>query len=485
MARKKYPVFERVPGFTERHILWYKWIMTNQKTKVRDMTTGSPMVHILIFAVPLLIGNVFQQLYNMVDSLIVGNFVGADAIAAVGTCGSVNFLFFSLGNGIATGIGILVSQYFGAGAERSIKATIGNACYVLTAVSLVASVLGIALARPLLRWMDTPENILPDSATYMITTCAGMIFIALYNGIAAVLRALGDSRTPLYFLILSSLVNVGLDLLFVLNLGWGVFGVALATVISQATCALTALVYALKRVEYFKLSGEELRPRRFLIEKSFRLGVPIAFQFSMIAVSCIVLQGVINSFGGTVMAAATIISRIEQIIQQPYSSLSAALTTYAGQNMGARKIDRVKKGFRQSVLLVLAFSMLFIPIAYLFGEPIVGVFVKEAEVIAIGKVALRITSLCYFGLGMIYVPRAILNGCGDTGFAMINGVVEVLCRVIYSYILTSIPLLGFWGIWVTTGATWCTTAVVCLLRYASGVWKKKCLVEEQKQERCS
>ena len=138
-----------------------------------------------------------------------------------------------------------------------------------------------------------------------------------------------------------------------------------------------------------------------------------------------------------------------------------------------------------SVLLVLAFSMLFIPIAYLFGEPTVGVFVKEAEVIAIGKVALRITSLCYFGLGMIYVPRAILNGCGDTGFAMINGVVEVLCRVIYSYILTSIPLLGFWGIWVTTGATWCTTAVVCLLRYASGVWKKKCLVEDQKQERCS
>lgn len=446
------------------------------------MTVGAPLVHILSFAVPLLIGNVFQQLYNMVDSLIVGNFVGADALAAVGTCGSVNFLFFSLGNGIATGIGILVSQFFGAGDEKSIRATIGNAVYVLTSVSLVASLLGISLAKPLLRFMETPEKILPDSATYMITTCSGMLFIALYNGIAAILRALGDSRTPLYFLILSSLVNVGLDLLFVLYFRWGVFGVALATVIAQATCAVTALIYALRYVGYFKLSREELRPKRYLIEKSFRLGVPIAFQFSMIAVSCIVLQGVINRFGETVMAAATIISRIEQIIQQPYSSLSAALTTYAGQNMGAKQIDRVKKGFRQSVLLVLAFSLMFLPIAYLFGETIVGFFVKEPEVIAMGKTALRITSLCYFGLGMIYVPRAILNGCGDTGFAMINGVVEVLCRVVYSHVLTAIPLLGFWGIWVTTGATWCTTALVCLLRYASGVWKKKCLVVEQHEE---
>lgn len=444
-----------------------------------DMTKGSPLRHILVFSVPLLIGNLFQQLYNMVDSLIVGNFVGANAIAAVGSCGSINFLFFSLGSGLATGIGIIVSQFFGAKDEKSIRATIGNAAYVLGAVSAAAGSLGILLSGPILRGLGTPETILPDAITYMRMTCAGIIFISFYNGVASILRALGDSRTPLYFLILSSIVNLVLDLIFVLYFGMGVFGVALATVISQAVSAITSLIYALKKVPYFLLTREELRPNHDIIYRSFKLGVPIAFQYSLIAVSCIALQGVINSFGETVMAAATIISRIEQIIQQPYSSLGAALTTYAGQNIGAKQPERVRKGFRQSVLLVLLFSLCFLPIAYLFGADIIGFFVKEPEVIEIGGKALRITSLCYFGLGMIYVPRAILNGCGDTGFAMINGLTEVVCRVGFSQILTRIPVLGFWGIWITTGATWIITALVCLLRYASGIWKKKCIVAEK------
>lgn len=444
-----------------------------------DMTTGSPAKHILKFALPLLIGNLFQQLYNMVDSIVVGNFVGKNALAAVGTCGSMNFLFFSLSSGLAIGIGIIVSQYFGAKDEKNVRSTIANSFYVLATAAFTVSIIGILLAPWLLRLLATPDNIIGNSIIYMRTTCAGIIAIALYNGVAAILRALGDSRTPLYFLILSSIVNVVLDLTFVLALGLGVFGVALATIIAQAVSAVSCLTYAYHRVSYFRLSKEELKPHKEIIVKSFRLGVPVALQNSMIAISCMVLQGVVNSFGDTVMAAYTITNRIEQIVQQPYGSLGTALTTYSGQNIGAGKVDRVKKGFRQATLMALIFSIVLIPIAYLFGHQIVGIFVKEQEVIDIGYRALRITSLCYFGLGMIYVPRALLNGCGDTGFAMINGITEVACRILYSQIFTRIPLLGYWGIWVTTGVTWVTTAVVCVIRYACGKWKRKSIVGQK------
>ena len=193
-----------------------------------------------------------------------------------------------------------------------------------------------------------------------------------------------------------------------------------------------------------------------------------------------VLQGVVNTFGETVVAAYTIIGRIEQVVQQPYSSLGAAITTYTGQNVGASKLERVKKGYHQAIIMVLIFSILLLPVCYLFGEQIIGAFVKEPEVIAIGVKALRINSLFYFGLGMIYVPRALLNGAGDTGFAMLNGFTEVACRILYSQVLTRIPALGYWGIWVTTGATWATTAVVCVIRYTKGKWKQKALVKVDK-----
>ncbi len=447
---------------------------------MQDMTVGSPAGHILRFALPLLIGNLFQQFYNMVDSLVVGNFVGANALAAVGACGSMNFLFFSLSSGLAIGIGIIVAQYFGAKDEENIRMTIANSIYVLSAVAIVVSVLGIIFSPALLRLLQTPDSIMADSVLYMKTTCAGIVAIAAYNGVASILRALGDSKTPLYFLILASLINVVLDLLFVLRFEWSVFGVALATIIAQAVAAVTCIIYAYVKVPYFRLTAEQLRPQKEIIKRSFVLGIPLALQNSMIAVSCMVLQGVVNTFGETVVAAYTIIGRIEQVVQQPYSSLGAAITTYTGQNVGANKLERVKKGYHQAIIMVLIFSILLLPICYLFGEQIIGAFVKEPEVIAIGVKALRINSLFYFGLGMIYVPRALLNGAGDTGFAMLNGFTEVACRILYSQVLTRIPALGYWGIWVTTGATWATTAVVCVIRYTKGKWKQKALVKVDK-----
>ena len=449
----------------------------NNSNNITDMTVGSPTKHILFFALPLLIGNVFQQLYNMVDSIIVGNYVGANALAAVGTCGSMGFFCFSLSAGLSIGIGIVVSQFFGAKNEKMVRLTIGSSIFILTAASLIISILGYVLAPYALKLLNCPPSIMPESIIYMRTTMFGLIFVAYYNGVASILRALGDSKSPLYFLILSSIINLVLDLVFVLACGWGVFGVALATCISQAASAITSMIYAWKKVEYFRLSKEEFRPNGRIIKSSLKIGIPVALQNCLISISMMVLQGIVNTFGETVMAAYTIVMRVEQLVQQPYSSVAAAITNFSGQNLGAGQMERVKKGFHRGTVMVLIFSLLMIPLFWIFGNNIIGFFVdNEADVIAIGSKALRITSICYFMLGMIYVPRAVLNGCGDSGFAMINGITEIAGRIGFAPLLTRIPALGFWGIWVTTGITWTITALVCVLRYKSGIWKRKGVV---------
>lgn len=459
-----------------------------KNSKITDMTVGSPLRHILVFAVPLLIGNVFQQLYNMVDSVIVGKFVSADALAAVGTCGSMNFLFFSLSSGFAIGIGIIVAQYFGAGDERNVRSSIANSIYVLGITAITVSIAGFFVCPFILKLLHCPNNIYPAAVTYMRTTCCGIIFIAFYNGIASILRALGDSRTPLYFLILSSVINLGLDLLFVLVFKKGVFGVALATIISQAVSAVSSMIYAWHKIPYFKLSKQEMEPHSKIIASSFKLGVPMALQSSLIAVSMMMLQGVVNTFGPVVMAAYTIVMRIEQLIQQPFGSLGQAVTNYSGQNRGAGNLDRVRQGFKIATLIVTVFCIVVIPVVFFFGKYIVGLFIdgtKDPQVLEIGSMAMKITCAFYFFLGMIYVPRAVLNGCGDSGFAMINGITEVVCRILFSQLLTRVVAvklfnheipIGFWGIWITTGLTWMFTSFVCLIRYKTGKWKTKGVV---------
>ena len=462
------------------------------KNNIVDMTTGSPTKHMIVFALPLLVGNIFQQLYNMVDSIVVGNFVGPDAIAAVGTCGSMNFFFFSLSSGLAIGIGIIVAQYFGAREEKLVRTTIANSFYVLGIVSVVISIIGWIICPYVLKLLQCPDSIMPDAVTYMRTTCYGIIFVAFYNGVASILRALGDSKSPLYFLILSSVLNLGLDLLFVLKFHWAVFGVAFATCIAQAISAIASLIYAYFRNPYFHLSKSELKPHRHIIMKSFKLGVPIALQNALISISMMSLQGVVNTFGPTVMSSYTISMRIEQLVQQPYSSLGSAITTFSGQNCGAGDFDRVKKGFHRGTLIALVFSLAILPIFEIFAPNIVGLFVQstETEVIRIGSTGLRITCLAYFALGMIYVPRSVLNGCGDTNFALMNGATEVIGRILFSQLLTRITAItlfgkqipiGYWGVWITTAFTWTLTAIVCLIRYKSGVWKKKSLISQNKE----
>lgn len=440
---------------------------------VYSMTEGSPTRLLLKFTLPMLIGNLFQQLYNMVDSIVVGRFVGANALASVGATGSLNFLFFAMSFGIAAGVGVVVSQYFGAGKMDMVEKSIMNGMYLLAVVSAVMGLIGIVSARWILMVLDTPEIILDDAVVYMRVSCAGILAIAAYNGVASVLRALGDSKTPLYFMVVACFINIGLDLLFVITFQWSVFGVAFATVIAQLVAAAGAFCYALYKIPYFRIQKEHRRVRTDIISRCFTLGLPIALQNSLIAFSCIFLQKVVNGFGENVVAANTALGRIEQLVQQPYSSLGAAITTYTGQNIGAGKIDRVKQGYRVGFVCVVVFSLLMLIPAQFFGEEVIHIFVEDPEVIAIGAKGLSITSFFYFFLGMIYVARSVLNGAGDALYAMINGLMEVIGRVGFAVPLTKLPFIGMWGIFFTTGLTWALTGIVSMHRYYKGKWQFK------------
>lgn len=451
------------------------------RSNVYDMTKGSEWSLLLKFSLPMLFGNIFQQLYNIVDSVIVGRFVGSDALGAVGATSSITYLFFSLCLGLSIGIGILIAQYFGANNIEGVKKAIANSIYIMIVSGMLMSVLGVAFARPILELMQTPEAIIDDSVAYMQIVCGGTFAVAAYNAISSILRALGDSKTPLVFLIIASLINVVLDLVFVINFNMGVRGAGYATVISQMVSAIGCIFYSTIRNPFFKLKKEHMRYDRFIVGKSIRIGVPVALQNAMISISCIILQSVVNQFGKTIVTVFTTTNRIEQLVQQPFNTLGAAISTFTGQNMGAGRLDRVKKGFRISTIIVLIFSGLMLITMRLFGAPIVRMFTEEQDIIELGAKALNITSCFYFPLGMIYISRSLLNGSGDALASMINGIMEVLGRVLFPIILVNIFAVGYWGVWYTSGFTWTITGIVGVLRYLQGKWKYKTLVQKESE----
>lgn len=445
---------------------------------VCDMTKGNEVGLLLKFAFPMLVGNIFQQLYNMVDSIIVGKYVGSNALGAIGVVGNLNFLFFSLCLGLTSGIGILISQFFGAGKDEYVKKIIANSVYIITITGVVMSIISIVFARPILTLMNTPAENIEDAVIYMQIVCGATVIVALYNGISSILRALGDSKTPLIFLIVASFVNVGLDLLFVLIFDMGVAGAAWATVIAQLLSAIGSILFALRKNPYLKLKRHHFEVNSDIIKKSFQIGLPVAGQNALIAFSCVALQSVVNNYGATVMAAYTATSRVEQLVQQPFGSLGTAVSTFAGQNVGAGKYKRVSTCCKKATFIVFAFSLIMIAVMFLFGRPIVGLFVDDPSIINIGAKGLCITSLMYFALGMIYVMRGMLNGVGDAAYAMINGLTEVVGRIGFAYLLMAIPAIGMWGVWYTNGLTWILAGSAGVIRFFQGKWKTKSVVDK-------
>ena len=439
---------------------------------VRDMTKGNTTKLLLEFSVPMLIGNIFQQIYNVVDSAIVGKYIGSDALAAVGSTGSVNFLFFSLCIGVGSGSGIVASRYFGAKERDNVKRVVANSCYIMMLVSFVMALLGFMLSGSVLHLLNTPENIFADAALYLQIMCLGIPLVGIFNYSSSILRALGDSRTPLIFLLVSCFVNIGLDYLFVVKFGMGITGAAVATIIAQAIAGIGCLIYSYITNEYFRVEKKLRGINIKIINECVRLGSMLALQMGMIAVSCIALQRYVNGFGSTVVAAFTATGRIEQIIQQPYNSLGMAISTHAGQNLGAGNHKRIKEGFNKGLLIALIFSLLMLPVMQIFGEQIISIFVDDKEVIALGAKGLRITSVFYFALGSIYVSRGILNGIGDAAFAFINGFVEMVGRILLPALLAG-SLFGVWGLWLSGGLTWFISGLFAVIRYRDKLCRKE------------
>ena len=442
-----------------------------------DMTSGSPTGLILKFSIPMLIGNLFQQLYNLIDAVVVGNYVGKGALAAVGATGALNFLIFSLALGLSAGVSIVISQFFGAKDVENVKKSFATAAYTIIGASIIMGIVGFILSRPLLELLNTPDDIIDQSVIYMKISCIGILGVGAYNGMASVLRALGDSVSPLFFLIIACIVNIVLDLTFVIVFNWGVAGVALATIISQMISAIGCITYALSKVKILQMPIEEFRPDKKIFKKCLSLGLPVALQNSLISFSVMSLQGIVNSYGVTVMAASTAASRIEQLILQPGMSVGAAVASFTGQNIGAGSIDRVKKGFISATKIMITFSIIMLPLIYFGGEIIMNLFTSSAdvEVMGIGVEALRVPCFFYTSVGMIFVTRNLLSGAGDMKIAMLMGLSEVVCRVLFANLLSA--RFGYQGIWWATGFTWSVTAIVGILRYYSGKWKNKSVLE--------
>jgi len=443
------------------------------KSFTTDMTQGNTIKHLLLFSLPALIGNVFQQIYNLADSIIVGRLVGSDALAAVGASSSITFLFFALCNGIGSGGGIIASQYFGAHEEDKVKNCIVNTGLIMLVIPLVFGSLGYAFAPLLLRILDTPVDIMADSTMYIRYMCIGLLFVSMYNYISSILRALGDSISPLIFLIVSTIINIFLDLVFVYTLNMGIAGAAIATVVSQFISVLGSGLYAFIFNPYFKLKKKDLSISFRMMIKVLKLGIPMSLQFALIAISTMALQRVVNAYGTVVVAAFTATSRIEQIVHQPYQTLCASLGTFCGQNFGAKKKDRVFDGYRKGMLLMVIISVFMFVLMQLFSRNLTSLFVKEEEVISLGSYGLRITSIFYLALGTIYVVRGVLTGVGDAFFALFNGIIEVIGRFTLPIIMTAFLGFGESGIWISTGFVWLISGVTAWLRYYVRLHEKK------------
>lgn len=444
--------------------------------KTVDMTKGSPVKLLIQFSIPILIGNLFQQIYTLADRIIVGRFVGDKAFSAIGATNALSMMFMSMCMGAAIGTGVVVSQYFGAKDEKGTAASIANGSYTCILIAIVMTLLALVTTKPILFLLNTPQSIMPDALTYMYIFMGGLIAVAAYYTPFSILRALGDSRTPLIFLVVCSLLNIALDLLFVVVFKTGVAGAAVDTVLSEAIAAILCIIYAFKKVPQFGQAFIHRKLDKELIKKTMQVGVPTGFQYALIYVSSIILQRIVNGFGESIIGAFTATTQIELLVQQIFAALGAAIVTYTGQNMGAGKQDRISLGVIAAMKISVVVSVVLLIIFWLFGHPIMSIFVTNEEIISIAAAGIRITSLFLIALGGVQILRYMLNGAGDSMYALINGVVEVIARVAFAVGLTAIPFIGMWGIWLTTGLTWTVTAVFALFRYKHGAWKEKTLV---------
>lgn len=398
--------------------------------RVKDMTVGSPTKNILKFCLPLMVGNLFQQFYNMADTIIVGQFVGKDALSAVGSVGSLNFLIIGSVLGLCSGFAIPVAQRFGAQDIKSLKKYIANIIYTSIVVGIVFTTLAVCLTNPLLRLLNTPAEIYSDAYNYIIIIFAGIGATMFYNILASIVRALGDSKTPLYFLLFSSFLNIGLDLLLIIVFNMGVRGAAVATVVSQFVSGVLCLIYVKRSYSILHITKETKALDFKFVKELLRNGLPLALQFSITAIGSVMLSSCVNSLGADIIAAMTIGTKTQLMIVLPAETIGITMATYCGQNLGAGKYERITKGVKRAIVVAFVYAAIGFVIARFFGPYLSLLFIDkgETEVIALAQQYINMGSYFYPILAVLFVLRNAIQGVGYSMTAMTTGIFELVAR---------------------------------------------------------
>lgn len=431
----------------------------------KSMTQGSPAKLVLLFTLPLLAGNLFQQFYNMMDTLIVGRAINVSALAAVGCTGSIMFLIIGFVQGLTTGLSIVTAQRFGAGDADGVRRSFAACIVICVAVTAVLTGISVPFARPILEFMRTPADIIDQAYAYIVVIYMGTGAAMLFNLLSNIIRALGDSRTPLYFLIIASILNVALDLAFILWLHMGVAGAAWATVIAQLVSGLLCVFYIMKRFPALHLRRADFRLTGTELARHAGISLPMGFQASIIGIGVIILQFVLNGLGSLSVAAFTAAQKIEQIFCAPLSSFGMTMATYAAQNYGAGRVDRIKQGVRSCAYMSVGYSLVVLAANVLLGGLLASVFVGKgaAEVVSMAARYLRITGLFYPTLSLLYIYRYTLQGLGQGVVPTIAGVMELVMRAIGVMLLAG-PF-GFGGICVAYALAWPGSMTPLLIAY--------------------
>ena len=445
---------------------------------MKDLSTGNEGKLILRFAIPMLLGNVFQQLYNVVDSIVVGKFIGKGALAAVGTSGPVIFLLISFMIGITMGFTIVVSQYFGAKDIAKVQKAINTMYIFLFIISVVMSAIGIMFSGYIFRLINLDPSIIPQAKVFLNIFFAGLVFLFGYNGTSAILRGLGDSKTPLYFLIGSVAINIGLDLIFVPVFHWGVAGVAYATVISEALVFIVQILYLNKYHKVVKFSFRCLKFDNPVFIKSIRIGIPTGFQQTFVAMGMVALYWVVNRFGIDATAAYSVAGRIDNFAAMPAMSFAIALSTFVGQNMGANKPERVRTGLRATFFMTSTVTLTISAFILFFARGLMRLFTDDTVVIELGHSYLVVIGIFYILFSTMFVINGLLRGAGDTFVPMFISLFSLwIVRIPVAYLLSNVPSIGVHGIWWSIPIGWFSGLVVYYFYYRSGRWRKKTVVK--------
>ncbi len=441
------------------------------KEKVVDMTRGPIMSRMIRFALPVLFGMLCQRIYNFADVYIVGKYLGDEPLAAVSIAGAAMYLLFSVMMGLTTGVSVVISQYYGAGKNDKVVESFVTSIYVAIGSTIIITIIGLLGAKPLLMALQTSAELMHDAFMYLSIIFAGCFGTMLYNWISAVLRSLGNSVVPLIFLILSSVLNVILDIALIVWIPLGVAGAALATVLAQVISGVLCLIYAWKILPFLRLSRDNMRLNKEIARQILIYGIPTGLQMSIISISDMTLQAMINTYGTALVVAYGVCMKVEGLGWQMTEAIGTALGTFVGQNIGANRFDRVKKGVRCAYLMNIVCYGIFCPAIWFGAGPIMRAFTESSASIQYGIEYMKIFSCFFMVGGFLVVYHNVLRSAGDVKVTILMGVSEVITRIGFTFLFTA--LWGYYGLWWVSPLTWCCAAAVGAIRYYSGKWKDK------------